>query len=258
MNDAGIQQLLQDEIGIVFQFFNLIPSLTAEGNVELPMTIAGRSNKYKKKRIDELLKKVGMDHRKHHRPFTLSGGEKQRIAICMAFANNPQVILADEPTGNVDSVSAQHVLQIFKDFIKENPKKSIVIVTHDPALRRMADRTLIIKDGQIIRDLGKDTLEEDIEEKGEEDVENVGQIYEMATMKDEVKEILNPTKRAKEFEDIKTCPFCGSEHFLKKYDQTEGVFRDNNGQLVTRAAIYCEECHQFDFITVGIMDMTQE
>ncbi|RLI63241.1 MAG: hypothetical protein DRO88_10405, partial [Promethearchaeia archaeon] len=102
MKDEGIQKILQNEIGIVFQFFNLIPSLTAEGNIELPMTIAKQSEKYKKERVALLVKEIGLENRKHHRPFTLSGGEKQRVAIAMALANNPTIILADEPTGNID------------------------------------------------------------------------------------------------------------------------------------------------------------
>lgn len=259
MNDIGIQKLLQNEIGIVFQFFNLIPSLTAEGNIELPMTIAGKDPKYKKARIKEMLKKIGLEKRAHHRPFTLSGGEKQRIAIAMAFANNPQVILADEPTGNVDSVSAKKVLKIFEDFIAENPQKSIIIVTHDPAVRRIADRTLIIKDGQIIRELGKISDEEpetmDVDDEG---MQEMAKIYQMKQAKDEVNEILNPQNRAQDFELLDHCPFCASENIIKKYDQEDGDYKIVNGQLTTRAVFYCESCHQLRFLTTSIMDIAKQ
>jgi len=97
-----------------------------------------------------------MENRMNHRPFTLSGGEKQRIAIAAAFANNPTLILADEPTGNIDSISSEKVLNIFKDFLEKNPDKSIVIVTHDMNIRKIADRTLIIQDGHIFLELGKE------------------------------------------------------------------------------------------------------
>ncbi len=260
MNDTGIQKLLQNEIGIVFQFFNLIPSLTAEGNIELPMTIAGKDPKYKKARIKEMLKKIDLEKRAHHRPFTLSGGEKQRIAISMAFANNPQVILADEPTGNVDSVSSKKVLKIFEDFIAENPDKSIVIVTHDPALRRIADRTLIIKDGQIIRELGK-VMEDDVEamdvDSEDEGMQEMAKIYQMKQAKDEVNEILNPAHRAKDYDNFTECPFCGSETIIKKYDQEDGSFKVKNGQLVTRAVFYCDKCHQLRFVDTSIMDIAK-
>lgn len=250
MNDLGIQKLLQNEIGIVFQFFNLIPSLTAEGNIELPMTIAGKDSTYKKTRIKEMLQKIGLEKRAHHRPFTLSGGEKQRIAIAMAFANNPQVILADEPTGNVDSVSAKKVLKIFEDFIEENPDKSIVIVTHDPAVRRIADRTLIIKDGQIIRELGK-VIDDDIEnlDADDEGMQEMAKIYQMKQAKDEVNEILNPAQRAQDFDTITNCPYCSSDNIVKKYDQDDGNYKISSGQLTTRAVFYCESCHQLQFMT---------
>ncbi|MHA1775622.1 MAG: ABC transporter ATP-binding protein, partial [Promethearchaeota archaeon] len=155
MTDDAIQKVLQNEIGIVFQFFNLIPSLTAAGNISLPMVIAEKDQEYKEKRVQELIDLVDLHDRKHHRPFTLSGGEKQRVAIAMAFANDPTVILADEPTGNIDSVTSEKVIKLFQEFIEKNPSKSIIIVTHDPSLRKIADRTLIIKDGQIFRELGK-------------------------------------------------------------------------------------------------------
>jgi putative ABC transport system ATP-binding protein len=257
MNDSGIQQLLQNEIGIVFQFFNLIPSLTAEGNIELPMTIAGKGQKYKKKRIKELLGEIGLENRAHHRPFTLSGGEKQRIAIAMAFANNPQVILADEPTGNVDSVSAKRVLGIFLEFIANNPEKSIIIVTHDPAVRKIADRTLIIKDGSIIRELGRVTVDSEAEHE-DEGMQEMAKIYQMAKDKDTVDEIMNPANRAPEYDDVNTCTYCGSEHIVKRQDQDDGDFKIRNGQLLSRIALYCEECHQLQFKTASIMDIAQD
>lgn len=119
LKEKQIEHLLQHEFRIVFQFFNLIPHLTVYGNIELPMLVADKDKEYQKENIKNLLKKVGLLNRAFARPYTLSGGERQRVAIAMAFANRPSIILADEPTGNLDSVSSKKILQIFHEF---NPK----------------------------------------------------------------------------------------------------------------------------------------
>lgn len=155
LKDEGIQKLLQYEIGIIFQFFNLIPSLTAAGNVELPMSIIKIPKEKRKSRVRSLLEQVGLESRARHRPFTLSGGEKQRVAIAQAFSNDPSIILADEPTGNIDSVSAEKIMNIFHKTMKNNPDKAIIIVTHDPSFRKIADRTLVLRDGEVIRTIQK-------------------------------------------------------------------------------------------------------
>ncbi|MHA1610690.1 MAG: ATP-binding cassette domain-containing protein [Promethearchaeota archaeon] len=256
MKDEGIQKILQNEIGIVFQFFNLIPSLTAEGNIELPMTIAKKSNKFKKTRVKELLEEIGIENRKHHRPFTLSGGEKQRVAIAMAFANDPTIILADEPTGNIDSISAEHILGIFRNFIKNNPEKSIIIVTHNPSIRKIADRTLIIKDGQIIRELGR--LEEGADINLETTDDEIDKITILRNdFNDEAVKAMDQSRRIKDFKRIVKCPGCEGKNIIKSYDQKNGNFKVINNQLVTRASIYCSDCYHIYYKNVSMVDIKE-
>ncbi len=252
MTDDAIQKVLQNEIGIVFQFFNLIPSLTATGNISLPMVIAEKSTAYKQHRITELLKLVDLETRAHHRPFTLSGGEKQRVAIAMAFANDPTVILADEPTGNIDSVTSEKVIKLFQEFIRQNPEKSIIIVTHDPSLRKIADRTLIIKDGQIFRELGK--YEEDLPEY---DMNNAKKAlpFEKPMLNDQVQQHLRTEPLIKNYPtiaQITQCPHCQSLHINLSFDQEKAAFQIYHEAYIARVAIYCEDCHRFHFQTVKI------
>lgn len=263
MNDIGVQKILQNEIGIVFQFFNLVPSLTAAGNVELPMHIADKPAEYRNVRVKKLLELVGIEDRAHHRPFTLSGGEKQRVAIAMAFANDPRVILADEPTGNIDSVTSEKIMQIFADFIKEYPQKSVVIVTHNPALREIADRTLIIKDGQIIRELGKidptseknGTLLAEGAANSHTDAADIHTILTGGEHEDEVQRILNPLNRYKSYSKLKVCRHCGSENIRKRIDHELSQFIYSDGHLLSRAAVYCEKCHQLYFESVSLKEL---
>lgn len=259
MNDQGVQKILQNEIGIVFQFFNLIPSLTAEGNIELPMTIAGKDLNFKKERVKQLIQDIDLEDRAHHRPFTLSGGEKQKIAIAMAFANNPTVILADEPSGNIDSVSSENVMKIFKDFIRKNPKKSVVIVTHNPNLRKIADRTLIIKDGSIIRELGKlQTSKPEISSSDDEGLQEMDKIIQYRKNMDQVEQILHPKMRYREFKELKNCPNCKSLNILKKFDQEEGNFKLKNGQLITRVSVFCQDCFQLSYVSASLFDVQKK
>jgi putative ABC transport system ATP-binding protein len=252
MTDDAIQKVLQNEIGIVFQFFNLIPSMTAMGNISLPMIIAEKDEEFKNQRVEELLKLVDLETRKHHRPFTLSGGEKQRIAIAMAFANDPTVILADEPTGNIDSVTSEKVIRLFQDFIAQNPEKSIVIVTHDPSLRKIADRTLIIKDGQIFRELGK--YEDSLPEY---DMDNAkkGLPFEKPMLASQIQNQMRnkPYKRTYPTKSqITECPHCQSLHINFGLDKSKGTFQIYNDHFLARAVLYCEECHRFTFKTIQL------
>jgi putative ABC transport system ATP-binding protein len=254
LNSAGIELLLQEEVGIVFQFFNLIQSLTVKANVELPMVIANKSNSFINKRRKDLLKQVGLDDRSLQRPSTLSGGEKQRVAIAMAFANEPTIVMADEPTGNIDSISGEKVLKIFVDFIKNNPDKSIVIVSHDHNLRKIADRTILLKDGKIIRELGKLTHTELEETENDE----LTQIYQEVNGDTEIEELLDPTARVKSYDQIVECNDCGSSNIQKMFDKKAGDFKVRNGQLITRAVINCSHCHHMNYSTVSIQDVKDE
>lgn len=144
-------------IGFVFQFFNLIPELTARENIDLPMRISGIERTEREERARELLDLVGLQGRASHRPGQLSGGEQQRIAIAAALANNPPVILADEPTGELDSESGAGILGLLKE-LSEEERRTVVVATHDIRVARYADRVLRIMDGQILKEAGEEDL----------------------------------------------------------------------------------------------------
>ena len=137
------------KVGFIFQFFNLVPTLTAEENVELPLRLAGKGLSIRAKRRKELLELVGMTQRASHRPDELSGGEQQRVAIGVALANDPPLLLADEPTGELDTKTGQEVLDLFRRLNQEF-KKTIVVVTHDARVSHIAHRVLEIQDGKIL------------------------------------------------------------------------------------------------------------
>lgn len=136
------------KIGFVFQTFNLIPNLTALENVMLPLEFAGTNGKDAKGRTTYLLEQVGMEHRASHTPGRLSGGEQQRVAIARALANSPEVVLADEPTGNLDSSTGEEVAGLLRDLVKKDGK-TLIVVTHDERLAALADVRLNIRDGQL-------------------------------------------------------------------------------------------------------------
>lgn len=137
------------KVGFIFQSFNLLPRSSALGNVELPMMYAGESGRQRTQRAVELLKSVGLGERLSHKPNQLSGGEKQRVAIARALANNPAIILADEPTGNLDSKSGEMIMSILHRLDKEEGK-TIIMVTHDIDLGRQADRIIKLLDGRVV------------------------------------------------------------------------------------------------------------
>lgn len=159
LDPADLEAYRNRQAGFVFQFMNLIPTLTARENVTLPMLLRGAlSRSEREQRASELLHLVEMEDRADHKPDALSGGEQQRVAIATALANNPNLILADEPTGELDSESRETVLRIFRDLIEEYPHKAVVLVTHDPAVQRIADVVLQIHDGEITNALVGDAL----------------------------------------------------------------------------------------------------
>ena len=150
MTEDELAEIRKNKIGFVFQFFNLYPSLNALENVELPMIIAEKDKEYRRKRAMELLKIVGMEKFKDHFPSELSGGQRQKIAIARALANDPPIILADEPTGNLDSKSGKEVMEIFKKLNEEG--RTIVVVTHNKEVAKYAERIIYLKDGEIINE----------------------------------------------------------------------------------------------------------
>jgi putative ABC transport system ATP-binding protein len=150
LNDSELARLRGNRLGFVFQFFNLYPTLTALENVELPMMIVEKNKSEREERTRELLKIVGMEKRSEHLPSQLSGGERQRIAIARALANDPSLILADEPTGNLDSKTGEEIMK-FLNRLQEKEEKTVVIVTHEPDIARYAERIIYLKDGRIVK-----------------------------------------------------------------------------------------------------------
>ncbi len=148
MHEDQLTEIRNEKIGFIFQFFNLIPTLTALENVALPIQFARRAHFQPNKRAKELLNLLGLGDRLNHRPAELSGGQQQRVAIARALANNPPLLLADEPTGNLDTESGQLVLESLHR-IRDEAGTTIVIVTHDLALAQQSDRVLTLVDGQI-------------------------------------------------------------------------------------------------------------
>lgn len=149
MNEDELARLRREKIGFVFQSFHLIPSLTAIENVLIPMEIAGERDA--KLRAASLMKGVDLSDRAHHYPSELSGGEQQRVAIARAFANRPSILLADEPTGNLDSKNGRHVFELMQDLHLSN-RVTLVLVTHDHDLAGEAERRIALKDGRVIGD----------------------------------------------------------------------------------------------------------
>lgn len=148
-NEDDLARLRSEKIGFVFQSFHLIPSLTAFENILIPMEILGLPDV--NERAIQLLEQVDLTNRGHHYPAELSGGEQQRVAIARAFANRPKILLADEPTGNLDSKTGHHVFDLMKELHQQN-NVTLVLVSHDTSLAEQAERQIILSDGKIIKD----------------------------------------------------------------------------------------------------------
>jgi putative ABC transport system ATP-binding protein len=155
LDEDALARLRGVRVGIVFQFFHLLPSLTAFENVLVPMEIAGASDPAPRART--LLSEVGLTDRMHHYPSQLSGGEQQRVAIARALANNPPILLADEPTGNLDSATGHQIIELLLS-INRDRGTTLILVTHDPDLARVADIAVALRDGRVIRSEDARTL----------------------------------------------------------------------------------------------------
>ena len=147
LDEDALAKLRGEKIGFVFQFFHLIPSLTAYENVAVPMEIAGAPDP--RRRADQLLEEVGLTGRSHHYPTQLSGGEQQRVALARALANDPPIVLADEPTGNLDTANGRHIMELLRD-IHQRRGTTVVLVTHDADLASLANERLMLRDGRVV------------------------------------------------------------------------------------------------------------
>ncbi len=149
LSEDQLSNLRGKTIGFIFQEFNILPNLNALENVMLPMVFQGIPLKERRKKAENLLTSVGLADRFHHQPAELSAGQRQRVAIARAFANDPEMVIADEPTGNLDSVTGQKIMEILTDF-HQKQGKTIVVVTHDPNIAEYSEQIVNIKDGQIV------------------------------------------------------------------------------------------------------------
>jgi putative ABC transport system ATP-binding protein len=157
LGDAALTRLRRTHIGFIFQFFNLLPMLNTEENIVLPLSIAGE--KPSQEWVAELVRKVGLGARRRHRPSELSGGEQQRVAVARALITRPTILLADEPTGNLDSKTGGEILELMRESV-DAYGQTTVMVTHDPRAAAIADRILFIADGQIVKQLSGATAAE--------------------------------------------------------------------------------------------------
>ena len=149
LDETNLAIFRRRQIGLIYQFYNLIPILTVEENLTLPLLLDGR--KPNQKIIDSLVKTLGLENRLKHLPSQLSGGQQQRVSIGRALMNNPALMLADEPTGNLDSENTKEIISLLKKFNKEN-NQTLIVITHDERIALAADRVIAIEDGRITRD----------------------------------------------------------------------------------------------------------
>ena len=150
MADDDLARVRNREIGFVFQTFNLLPRATALANVELPLVYAGVGTKERKQRAESALERVSLGERMHHKPNELSGGQRQRVAIARALINEPSILLADEPTGNLDSATSEEIMRVFGQLHAQG--QTVLVVTHEPEIAAHARRVVVLRDGRVDRD----------------------------------------------------------------------------------------------------------
>lgn len=157
LSESALTRFRRDQIGLVFQSFNLIPTLSAEENILLPLRLTRKITRVDQERVDQIIRILGLQHRRHHFPDALSGGEQQRVAIGRALVNDPAVLLADEPTGNLDSVNSRSVCELLRDLCVMHGK-TIVMVTHEASVAAYASQVIVIKDGKMIQSFSTEMI----------------------------------------------------------------------------------------------------
>ncbi len=164
--DSDIEKFRRDKIGFVFQFSSLIPELNAWENMVLPIKLTGGLAEEKKKWAANLVELVGLRERMHHKPDEMSGGERQRVGVAAALANDPEIVLCDEPTGELDSITKERIMELLQRVIRQYPNKTMIVVTHDPDFKKIADRVYYLRDGKISHVLNKEQLKK-LQSQGE-------------------------------------------------------------------------------------------
>lgn len=162
LNEGEMVSFRRKHIGFIFQAYNLLPGLTALENVALPMMFQGYSKKQRNKRALDLLKQVGLEKRVHHYPAQMSGGQQQRVGIARAFVTKPEVVFADEPTGNLDTKTTAQIMRMITEMARKN-QQTIVLVTHDPHMASYADRIITLIDGEIVKDEQNTPVQADLD-----------------------------------------------------------------------------------------------
>lgn len=172
MTEKELAKFRQENIGFIFQSYNLMPTLTATENVAFPLLFKGVARDIREKKAKKILKEMGLGDRLNHKPGEMSGGQQQRVGIARAFVGRPNVIFADEPTGNLDSATTEQVMKMLLDISQQN-NITFVMVTHDPELAQMAPRVITLKDGRVVSDMkdGVSLLEQDLIPEQENETE---------------------------------------------------------------------------------------
>ncbi|MHA1681080.1 MAG: ABC transporter ATP-binding protein [Promethearchaeota archaeon] len=228
----------RNNIGFIFQFMNLVSSLNAYENVELQLISLGIPKKERKKRVDDLLEMVGLRERRLHTPAELSGGEQQRVAIAAALAHNPPIIVADEPTGELDTKNAHEVMEVFKKLVSVNPEMSVVVVTHDPSLKRYADRIVRMHDGVVEETLSLGYTRDDSEQGPE------------ITQSMDLEMILPKIPLVSE---VKYCPTCKSSNIQITMLKSKNVEKPHEMFELKELIILCNDCQEVGKVKAKIL-----
>lgn len=241
LNFDGLTKYRRAKIGFVFQFMNLVKSLNAYENIELPLISLGVSEKERKKRINELLEAVGLRDRRLHYPSELSGGEQQRVAIATALANNPSIILADEPTGELDSTNANEVMRLFKNLLQNYPDKTIIVVTHDLSLKKYADRIVRMKDGLVDESVALQYTK-NVDLQGQDDEQSTTMVENLATCLPDYPSIA----------DITSCSQCGDSKIQMSILKSVNVEKPHPLFQLRDVVVICTECQHIEKIRVKV------
>ncbi|MHA1369528.1 MAG: ABC transporter ATP-binding protein [Promethearchaeota archaeon] len=250
----SLTRFRRTKIGFIFQFMNLVKSLNAYENIELPLISLGIPPKERKQRVENLLKLVGLYERRLHFPSELSGGEQQRIAVAIALANNPSIILGDEPTGELDTANAHEVMQVLRNLLNTYPDMSIVIVTHDLSLQKYADRILRMKDGLIDESINLQ-FRQDQSIKGVEETGGAGSHAGIESPKsgfniDMLKEALPEYKLLSE---IKSCPSCKSSNITITLLRDVNVEKKHELFQIKDVLVMCNDCRKVENIQAKLL-----